>query len=151
MLRLIATQLGLPSLQDVVRLPGISEGYRITIRYHDARHPDQVATLTRDQQGVVMLSMIYKRTRHHPSFEYRLESDRYRDFDLAMRRLGYDRRGDQPDLPLLNTDLWLIERASGSYRHEIVLAPALAEGVYGWMVDAVRHHLPQAVRAIQPD
>ncbi len=150
-LRLIASRLELPELKVMVRQPGLSEAYRVTIHYHDGRHPDQVATLSRWQDNSVMLSVGYKRVRHHPLFEYPLELERFHDFDLAMRRLGFDRRDDQPDLPSFGEDLWLLERASGNFSHDLVLAPRLADGVYGWLVAAVQHHLPQAVRAIQPD
>ncbi len=151
MLRLVADRLGLPELGRVVEQPGINEAYRLTVRYHDGRHPDQVATLTHAQDGTVWLEVVYRRTHHQPAFEYLLDADRYRSFDVAMRRLAFDRLDDQPGIPYLGVDLWLIERAAGSYRHDVVLAPALADGVYGWLVDMVKERLPQAIRAIQPD
>lgn len=150
-LRLIAGRLGLAELTAVTRQPGINEAYRITLHYHDGRHPDQVATLTRGQHETVLLRVKYKRFRHQPAFEYPLSADVYRAFDLAMRRLGFDRRDDQPDILFVGEDLWLIERASGSYFHDIVVAPNRATGVYGWLVETISEQLPQAVRAIQPD
>jgi hypothetical protein len=150
-LRLIADRLGLPELREVIRQPGIDEAYRVTIQYHDGRHPDQVATLTRAQNGSVMLIVAYRRHHHQPVFEYPLDLERFRDFDLALRRVGFDRRDDQPDLPYLGEDFWMIERASGSFLHDLVLSPEHAVGVYAWMIEVVKELLPQAVRAIQPD
>ncbi len=150
-LRLIARRLSLPELRAIVRQPGISEAYRLTIHYHDGRHPDQVATLTRSQYGVVTLVVVYRRVRHQPSLEYSLDSDRYRLFDLALRRLGFDRYDNQPDLPYGDADLWLLERASGSFAHSIVIAPEQATDVYAQLVAVVRLHLPEAARAIPPD
>lgn len=150
-LRLIARRLNLPELRAVVRQPGISEAYRLTIHYYDGRHPDQVATLTRTQRGVVTLVTIYRRVRRQPVLEYTLDSDRYRLFDLALRHLGFDRYDNPPDLPYDGADFWLLERASGSFTHSVVIAPEQATGVYARMVAAVRDHLPEAVRAIPPD
>lgn len=147
-LRLIAERLALPGIKTVAQSPGMSEAYRISIQYHDARHPDQVATLTRTQFGRVMLTVAYKRVHHTPSFEFEMTLQEYQAFDIAMRRAGFDRRDDQADLPFIGADLWLIERASGSFVHNLVLSPTLADGVYGWMVEAVKTHLPLAIRAI---
>lgn len=150
-LRLIARRLNLPELRAIVRQPGISEAYRLTIYYHDGRHPDQVATLIRTQYDRVTLVTVYRRVRHQPALDYSLDPDRYRLFDLALRRLGFDRHDNQPDLPYSGADLWLLERASGSFAHSIVIAPEQATGVYARMVAAVRDHLPEAARAIPPD
>lgn len=150
-LRVIAGRLGLDELTTLTRQPGVNEAYRVTLHYHDGRHPDQVATLTRARYEAVLLSVKYKRFHHQPAFEYPLTTHVYHDFDLAMRRLGFDRRDDQPDIMFVGEDLWLIERSSGSFFHDIVVAPDRATGVYGWMVETVTEHLPQAVRAIQPD
>lgn len=150
-LRLVAVRLGLPDLQEVVRQPGINEAYRITIQYGDARHPAQVSTATHTQDGSAWLEVVYKRTYHQPSFEYPLTADQYLAFDLALRKLGFDRLDDQPDLPYIGVDMWLIERAAGSYRHAVVFSPESPPGVYGWIMDMVKERLPQAVRAIQPD
>jgi hypothetical protein len=150
-LRFIADRLGLPELRVVIRQPGIDEAYRLTVQYFDGRHPDQVATLTRARDGTVLLTVAYRRMHHQPVFEYPLQLEQYRDFDLALRKLGFDRRDDQPDMPYMGQDFWLIERASGSFFHDMVLSPERAEGAYGWIVEAVRGRLPQAVRVIQPD
>ncbi len=150
-LRLVAVRLGLPTLSEVVRRPGINEAYRVTILYREARHPAQVSTLTHARDGSAWLEVVYKRTHHHPAFEYPLTADQYRSFDLALRKLSFDRLGDQPNLPYIGVDLWLIQRAAGSYCHDLVLSPESPPGVYGWIMDMVKERLPQAVRAIQPD
>lgn len=148
-LRFVAMRLGLPDLRDVVRQPGINEAYRITIQYHAGHYADQVATLSYGQPTAARLSVVYRRSNSQPAFDYPLEPERYREFDLTMRRLGFDRRDDQPDVPYLGVDLWLIERASGSFMHDVVIAPELADGVYGWFLEAIKMQLPLAVRPIQ--
>ncbi len=148
-LRFVAMRLGLPDLREVVRQPGINEAYRITIQYHAGHYADQVATLIYGQPTSARLSVIYRRSNSQPSFDYPLDPERYREFDLTMRRLGFDRRDDQSEVPYLGVDLWLIERASGSFFHDVVMSPELADGVYGWFLDAVKTQIPLAIRPIQ--
>lgn len=148
-LRLIAARLDLPPLAEVARRPGINEAYRLTIQYHDGRCADQVATLTHSQHREVLLSVVYRRLYQHPALEYLLEEDRFKDLDIALRRLKFDQMDDQPDLPFIGVDFWLIERASGSYLHDLVLAPDSAEGLYGWLADTFRDRLPEALRTLK--
>jgi hypothetical protein len=150
-LRFIAVRLRRPELRDVVRQPGVSAAYRITIHYDEGQYADQIATLVHGQGGAAVLEVAYRRAHQHPTFEFPFGAERYQAFDLAMRRLGFDRLDDQPDVVFPGTDLWLIERASGSYLHDVVLAPALAQGVYGWLVDTVRKHVREALRPIRSE
>lgn len=147
-LRMIAGRLDLPTLAAAARRPGINVAYRLTIQYGDGRFADQVATLTHHQDGESQLVVVYRRFTLHPALEYLLDEDRLHAFDLALRRLRFDKQDDQPGIPLYGADFWLIERASGSYFHDIVLAPETASGVHAWLVDVFRDHLPEAVRPI---
>jgi hypothetical protein len=149
-LRLIAARLEQPPLAEVVRRPGIGDVYRVSIQYHDGRHPDQVATLTNAQQDEVLLRVVYRRFLDRPVLEYLLAVERFQAFDGALRRLHFDRHDDQPGMPAVGADLWLLERASGSFRHDIVIAPELADGIHRALVDAVRARLPEALRAMPP-
>lgn len=148
-LRLIAARLELPPLAQVARRPGINEAYRLTIQYHDGRCADQVATLTHSQHGEVLLSVVYRRLYQHPALEYVFDADRFRDLDVALRRLKFDQQDDQPDVQFFGVDFWLIERASGSYLHDVVLDPESASGVHGWLVDVFREYLPEALRTLK--
>lgn len=150
-LRFIAVRLRQPELRDVVRRPGVNQAYRITVHYHDGRYADQIATLTHWQDETALLEVVYRRATQQPAFEYPLGAERFRAFDLALRRLSFDRLDDQPDAPYPGYDLWLVERASASYLHDVVVAPDLATGVYAWIVDSVRRHLREAVRPIRPE
>ena len=150
-LRFIAVRMGLPDLTQAVRKPGISEGFRVTVLYHDGRHPNQIATLLWAHDDAVSLEVIYRGGRNNPILRYAIAPDRYRMFDRALRQTGFDRLDDQPDLPLGGVDLWLVERASGSFIHDVVLSPDLVVEPYAGIVHVVRAHLREAVRAIQPE
>lgn len=151
-LRFIAVRLHRPELRQLIRQPGVNAVYRVTVHYHDGQHPNQIATLIRAQDDTVTLEVAYLRRQGQPVLRYVLDPDRFRAFDLALRTLGFDRLDDQAGLPSsLTADLWLVERTSGSYSHDVVLAPDSATGSHAALVLAVRTHLREAVRAIQPD
>ncbi|GAB4569976.1 MAG: hypothetical protein Kow0077_03380 [Anaerolineae bacterium] len=147
-LRLVAERLNQPRLVNVVRQPGINEAYRLTVQYHDGRFADSVATLTVSQRGEVGLQVVFRRLRQNLTLSYTLAEERYRALDAALRRLRFDRLADQPDLPLRGADLWLVERASGSFAHDVVLAPAQATEAYAELVDLLSAQLPEALRQI---
>jgi hypothetical protein len=44
--------------------------------------------------------------------------------------------------------VWLVERAAGSYFHDIVLSPGNATGHHREVVLALKTHLPESVRAL---
>jgi len=150
-LRLLAVRLGLPELERAVRQPGVMEGLRVTIQYHDGRHPDQVATLIKPQAvGPAKLAVHYRRADDRPLvFDYTVEVERFRALVAALRQMGFDRLDDAPDLPSHGADLWLIERASGTFQHDLTLCPDRVEGIHAALVDYLRKHWREAVRAIE--
>lgn len=152
-LRFIALRLNLPEMVALVRTPGVSEAYRVTIQYHDARHPDQVATLIFRQGagGSADLSVHYRRASGDPLVLLpNLPIGRCREFAAALRALNFDTLDDMADTPWFGADLWLIERASGSFQHDLVLAPERATGTHAAIAAVIRELLREAVRAINP-
>ncbi len=150
-LRFIAVRLALPDLATVVREPGIGEAYRVTVQYHDGRHPDQIGTLTFGAMrgGSATLTVAYRRAADKPLiFMPTIPIERARIFAAAIRALDFDRSDDMPDIPIRGTDVWLVERASGTFQHDVVLAPDVATGVHAQIAAIVRGHLREMVRAI---
>ena len=79
-----------------------------------------------------------------------IEDARYQEFVKAVMGLHFDKLPDQPDLPAYNsTDLWLIERAAGTFSHSVILAPELARDEFSKLVNAVRNGLPEALRQVK--
>jgi len=150
-LRFIAVRLAVPELEQVVRQPGIGEAYRVTIQYHDGRSPDQVATLSFVQAsgGMAALAIHYRRADDRPLIlTPTIPLARARTFTSALRALAFDKLDDMPDVPWYGADLWLVERASGSFHHDLVLAPDKAVGVHAQIVALVREHMREMARAI---
>ena len=147
-LRIIATRLRLRPLRQIIRQPGISEAFQLTIQYHDGRYPNQVATLTRAHTNAIVLEVVYRQGDGPPVCRYEFALERFRAFDRALRRLGFDSLDDQPDMPIAGVDLWLMERASGSYARDVVLAPTSASGPYAALWEACLLHMREAIQTI---
>lgn len=154
-LRFIATRLRVPDLPHVVRQPGTGEAFRLTVQYHDARHPDQVATLSKSHASptaaTVALQVVYRRASVDPlTLEYEIEPERYQRLGATLRRINFDALDDPPDVPYYGADLWLVERAAGSFHHDVIIPPAHAVGVYADIVALIQTTLREAIRAINP-
>ena len=154
LLRAIADQLGLKPVTEIARTPGVQEVYRVTVQYYDGRACNSVATLRRSSAGALSdgaaLETVYQRALARKPIAHRIEEARYEEFVRAVKSLNFDRMRDQPDLPDYNsTDLWLVERAAGTFAHSVILAPEQARDDYGRLVNAVRHGLPEALRQVK--
>ncbi len=151
-LRFIAVRLSLPEVEQTVRQPGVAEVFRVTIQYHDGRHPDQIGTLIKQQApGPAQLAVHYRRTNDKAlSLDYRIDSEIFMAFSAALRKLGFDKLDDFPDIPWYGADLWLVERGAGSFHHDIIIPPDKSTGPHAEIVRLVREYLPAVVRAINP-
>ena len=149
-IRLIALRLRQDELRALTQKPTVNEALRVTIQYHDGRHPNQVATLTRGHGGAAALHVVYDKPGKHVFFDYTVSAERYIALLKALRRVNFDRMDDQPDVPFFGVDLWLAERASASFYHDVVLSPEDARGFYRELILALREHLPEALRPIVP-
>ncbi|MFN8379574.1 MAG: hypothetical protein U0452_12980 [Anaerolineae bacterium] len=120
----------------------------MTVDYHDRRARASVTTISRTAVGIrleIAFDGVLGKALQHP-----FDLDRYNTFTQALLGLGFDRLKDAPDLPAPGKgDVWLIERAAGSFAHGLLLAPDRAEGVYARLMNAVRHGLPEALRQVQ--
>lgn len=147
-IRLIALRLRQNELRTVTQQPTVNEAFRVTIQYADPQFPNQVATLTRGHGGTASLTVIYDKPGKQVYFTYPVEAARFQDFLAALRRAKFDHLDDQPDVPYFGVDLWLVERASGSFYHDVVMSPDSARGFYRELLLAIRQYLREAVRSI---
>lgn len=146
-LREIAARMGLPEFRLLTQQPTVNEAVRVTIHSDDVRQADSVATLVRGHHQVdCTLQVVYDRPQKQARLHFDIPQPRYQHLLGALRRARFDHLDDEPDLPFLGVDLWLIERAAGSFRHDIVLCPASASGNYREFVRAFREYLPESVR-----
>lgn len=149
-LRFIAVRLAVPELETVVRQPGVGEAFRITVQYHDGLQPDQVATLTK-RHGLEPfdLSVSYRRANEKRlTLDYAVEVSRFQAISATLRKLDFDHLDDLPDIPWYGADLWLVERAAGSFHHDVIIAPDTATGTHAEIIKLIRENLREAVRLI---
>lgn len=148
-LRLISLRLAVPELESVARDAAVVEAYRVTIHYNDARYPDQVATITRRRtEDTARLNVAYRKADKPLTLDFRLPLERISALAAGLRRLSFDGLDDMPNVPWFGADLWLVERAAGSYHHDLILAPSTASGVYADLAALLSEQLPQAVRTL---
>ncbi|MBN1679448.1 MAG: hypothetical protein JW966_04100 [Anaerolineae bacterium] len=147
-IRLVALRLRQDELRHVTQQPGINEAFRVTIQYHDGRYPNQVATLERGHGPMCTLHVVYDKPNKDVYFSHHVPVEQFKDLLGSLRRAKFDTLDDQPDVPFFNVDLWLVERASGSFYHDVVLSPGSAGGPHRELVVAIRQHLKEAVREI---
>jgi hypothetical protein len=147
-IRLIALRLRQDELKNVIHRPGVNEAIRVTIQHDSRDHPNQVATLTRGHGGASALKVVYDKPGKDVFFDYAIDDERYKTLVTALRRVNFDTMDDQPEVPFFGVDLWLVERASGSFYHDVVLSPEGARGFYRELILALREHLKEALRPI---
>ncbi len=149
LLRSIGDQMQLTPMQAIALRPGIGSVYRLTARYHDRRAHDSVGTLRRFGRERPTLEMVYRGLFDHKPVAVAIEPAKYEAFALALQKLRFDQLKDQPNLPTYGVDLWLLERAAGSFTKSLILAPELAKDVHAALVETVRTHLPELLREVR--
>lgn len=150
MLRAIADALRLPSVLEIAREPRVSEVYRITVQYFDGRYCNSVATLLAVHGAEPVLEVVYQRALARKPLTHPIDGARYAEFVQAVKGLRFDHMPDQADLPTYNsTDLWLVERAAGTFAHSVILAPEMARDTHSRLANAVRNGLPHALRTVK--
>lgn len=150
LLRAIADSLALAPVTTIARQAGVQEVCRITVQYYDGRACNSAATLRSTRVEGAVLEIAYQRALKRRPLVHTIDAERYAEFVKALKGIDFDHLGDQPDLPAYNsTDLWLVERAAGTFSHSVILAPELARDAYNRLANAVRHGLPEALREVR--
>ncbi len=148
-LRALAERLGLPTVGKLARTPGASAIYRVTARYHDRRAKDSVATLRKMVTGEIVIEAVFDRALNQKVLVHAVTRDQFDIFNTAILGMGFDRLHDQPDIPLYDVvDMWLVERAAGTFTHGILIAPNEARDKHAQVVNAIRHGMPEMIRMI---
>ncbi|MEO8611120.1 MAG: hypothetical protein ABI690_24705 [Chloroflexota bacterium] len=148
-LRAIADQMGLPSTGQIAKTPGVSAVYRLTVRYHDRRAADSVATLRRIGKSDALLEIVYRGLFNHKPVTATLSAERYNAFVDVLQKVHFDNLGDQQNIPPHGVDLWLLERGAGTFNKSVILAPELTGSVFARLVYLVGATLPEAIREVK--
>ena len=147
-LRAVAERMGLSSVREDLKAPDVLGIYRLTIYYHDRRALDSCATLIDRRSEGAQLSICYRGLFNQTPIVHAIPDDRYQQFVQMLQRLRFDHIADQPRMPLYGLDFWMIERGAGGFVRSVIVAPQTAEGVHADLVNTIKDHLPEALRAI---
>jgi hypothetical protein len=148
-LRAIADQMKVPTTRQLAQSPGVSAIYRLTVRYHDRRAADSVATLRRIGKGEAKLEIVYRGLFNHKPVVISFDEGRYNAFTEALQKVHFDSLSDQQNIPPHGVDLWLLERAAGTFNKSVIIAPELTGSVYARLVYQIGSTLPEAVREVK--
>jgi hypothetical protein len=148
-LRAVIEACGALPTAELMKQPGVSGVYRVIIFRHDARLRDSVTTLILHHARPPHLECAYAGALAGKALRCAMLPARCDAFVRTLQQIQFDHLSDQPDLPGYSSDLWLIERAAGQFRKDVILAPAVAVGVHHTLAAAVRTYLPEALREIE--
>lgn len=149
MLRTIGEQVGVLSVGKVALQPGVKSVYRLTVRYHDRRAYDSVATLIQKGASGAALEVVYRGLFGHKPLMLQIDQDRLDAFSMSLQKAQFDRLGDQQNIPPHGVDLWLLERATSSFVKSVIIAPELTAHVYARLVYEINLYLPGAIKQIK--
>lgn len=129
--------------------PGMRAVYRLTIRYHDRRAHDSVATVMRTSGVGAVMEVAFRGRFENKPLRFPVSQQDYEGLATGFQKVNFDKLGDQPNVKSYGEDLWMWERAAGTFHKGIVLAPKDADGVYWQLVRLAWTHLPEAVRIVE--
>jgi hypothetical protein len=145
----IVEQMKLTPLEKLALQPGVRAVYRLTIRYHDRRAHDSVATLVRTSANGATLEIVFRGRFDQKPLSSKVTQADYEGLVAGFQKVNFDKLGDQPKLMSYGEDLWMWERAAGTFHKSVLLAPEGAEGVYWQLVRLAWTHLGEAVRVLE--
>ncbi len=148
-LRNLAVQVGVQPLREVAKSPGLTEAYRISVHYAGMRAPDSVTTIRCYRQSTPVLESVYLGFFHHKPIVRRVSVPQFEQFRRGLISLRFDKLKDQPNTPLLDVDLWLLERAANGFEKSVLIAPVNAFDAYAQIIELTRRCLPDALRELQ--
>ncbi|MEL6148337.1 MAG: hypothetical protein AAFV33_27265 [Chloroflexota bacterium] len=146
LLRSISTQFHLSDTLAVAQQPGIQSVFRVTCHYPGGDFPDSVATVVNSQVGQPTLTV--HRSGVDSSGEHVLDKQAFGALTAMLSTVKFDKLDDQPGIPATRANLWLVERAAGSFLKGVLLSPELATDSYQSLVFRLHELLPGAVEPL---
>lgn len=147
-LRAIAERASLPHLNIAVQKPGIKALYRITVHHLDFNLRHSVATVTDNAHGQPQMEIRYEGLFDQKPICYTIKRPALEGFMLALQKAGFDKLEDQPEAPLHESTLWLVEKAVGTYYKCVIFSADKPELPYSRITNAIDDYLPEAVRKV---
>jgi hypothetical protein len=147
-LRYISERIGLPSVKVLAAAPGTQAVYRVTVHHDRLRAVDVIATLRRTRMQPIELEVVYVGLFNNKPLHRRFTEAEAATFFDALNNLHFDHLYDQSEIPFYGADMWLVERAAGSYKRDVLVAPQTATGIHAHLVDVLQQYLPEITREL---
>ena len=144
----LASSLGLPDLEREAGRAGVMSVLQVTAYYVERRVRHSVARILEYQMGEIEMQVAYEGVRLAKPMQLAVEREQIERLNEVLLDVNFGKLGDQSDLSYNERSLWLIQRASGSHLHGIMVAPDRPEMPYSTIVNAIDAHLPEAIREV---
>ncbi len=144
----LASSLGLPNLERVAASAGVMSVLQITAYYAERRVRHSVARILEYQMGEIEMQLAYEGVKLAKPMRLTVEREHMEELNVVLLDVRFGKLGDQADLSYNERSLWLLQRASGSYLHSIMVAPDRPEPPYSTIVNAIDAYLPEAIREV---
>ena len=144
----VSANLGVPHIKTVAKQVGVISVLRITAYYPERKARHSVATLIERHQNQRHMEIVYEGFFNHKPVKLTVTRDNHEKVLDALQQARFDKLNDQPDLSYKDHSLWLIQRASGIYVHEVILAPDIPLLPYSSIVNAIDAYLPESIREV---
>ena len=144
----LASRLGLPDLAQAARAAGVMSVLEISAYYAQRRVRHSVARVIEYQRGEIELQVAYEGVRLERAPRIAIDEARVGKVNAALLAARFRSLEDQPGLSYEERSLWLIQQATGSFVHAIIVAPDRPEPPYSAIVNAIDDCLPEAIREL---
>ena len=144
----LAGELGLPALERAAFGAGVMSVLEISAYYAGRRLRHSVARVIEYQLGDIEMRVAYEGVRLRDELRTWIEPERMEKLNAVLLKVRFANLSHQPGLSSDERSLWLIQRAAGSHRHGLMLAPDRPELPYSTIANAIDAYLPEAIREI---
>lgn len=144
----VADNLGAKHIKELARQAGVISVLRITAYYPERQVRHSVATLMERIQDQREMSIIHEGFYNHQPMILGVSRNHYEKLLDALLQARFDKLTDQPNVSYKDHCLWLIQRASGTYTHSVIVSPDHPILPYAAIVNAIDAYLPEAIREI---
>lgn len=140
----LPSRLGLIELEAAARESGVITVLQVVVYQGRRQFRHSVARVVETHLGAIELVVAYEGVDLSP-LRMSLDRDQIEPLHKALDAARFSWLGDQQSLSSDDAPLWLVQRATGSHLHSVILAPDKPELPYSRIVNAIDACLPAAL------
>jgi len=144
----VADNLGAPHIKTLAKQAGVISVLRITAYYPERKARHSVATLIEHHQNQREMDIVYEGFYGHKPVKLTVARDAFDKLQDALLQAKFNKLDDQLNVSYKDHSLWLIQQASGTFLHNVIVSPDVPQLPYSAIVNAIDDYLPEAIREI---